>query len=158
MCFSGFRSRMGFDNGGAVTAMFAMARQLMGEHICLKRMSLIEGSLLGLWLLIFNAAPALAHPHVWVTMKSELVYAPDGSVTAIRHSWAFDDMFSTYALQGIEHETNGTFTREELAALADTNVSLKEHDYFNYARLDGKMRNDVFSDPTDYCSTTRIPY
>src|SRR5262249_52945686 len=75
----------------------------------------------------------------------------DGSVTAIRHAWAFDDMFSAYALQGVEQKTKGAFTREELAALADTNVtSLKEHDYFNYARVDGKIRNDVFGDPTDY--------
>jgi hypothetical protein len=25
-----------------------------------------------------------AHPHVWVTMSSELIYAADGSVTGIR--------------------------------------------------------------------------
>src|SRR5690242_5392278 len=40
------------------------------------------------------AGPALAHPHVWITMKSEVVVGPDGAVTAIRHHWAFDDMFS----------------------------------------------------------------
>jgi ABC-type uncharacterized transport system substrate-binding protein len=103
------------------------------------------------WLLSLAVVPALAHPHVWVTMKSELVYAPDGSVTAIRHAWAFDDMFSVYATQGIEHKTKGAFTREELASLADTNVtSLKEYEYFNYARVDGKKRKDVFGDPVDY--------
>ena len=58
--------------------------------------------LAGLWLFFTPVAPAIAHPHVWVTIKSELLYAPDGSITAIRHAWAFDDMFSTYALQGIE--------------------------------------------------------
>ena len=66
-------------------------------------------------------------------MKSEVIYAPDGSVTGIRHAWSFDDMFSTYALQGIEHKKNGVYTREELAPLAETNVtSLKEYKYFNY--------------------------
>jgi ABC-type uncharacterized transport system substrate-binding protein len=100
---------------------------------------------------LISGSTALAHPHVWVTMKSELVYAPDGSITAIRHAWAFDDMFSVYATQGIEHKTNGVFTREELASLADTNVtSLKEYDYFNYARIDGKKRKDAFGDPVDY--------
>ena len=48
------------------------------------------------------AVPARAHPHVWVTMKSELVYAADGTTTGVRHAWTFDDMFSTYALQGLE--------------------------------------------------------
>ena len=47
-------------------------------------------------------ATAEAHPHVWITSSSELMYAPDGSVTGVRYAWTFDDMFSTYALQGIE--------------------------------------------------------
>ena len=38
------------------------------------------------------ATDAQAHPHVWVTMTTELVYAPDGSATAVRHAWTFDDM------------------------------------------------------------------
>ena len=49
---------------------------------------------------VFAAAPATAHPHVWVTMHTELVYAADGSVTGVRHAWAFDDMFSAFATQG----------------------------------------------------------
>ena len=85
------------------------------------------------------AAAAEAHPHVWVTMQTELVYAPDGSITGIRHAWSFDDMFSTFATQGIESKEKGKFTREELAPLAKVNVeSLKEYDYFTYATADGK--------------------
>ena len=85
------------------------------------------------------ATPALAHPHVWVTMHSELVYAPDGTITGVRHHWAFDDMFSAFATQGLESKEKGKFTREELAPLAKVNVeSLKEYDYFTYATADGK--------------------
>jgi ABC-type uncharacterized transport system substrate-binding protein len=85
------------------------------------------------------AAPARAHPHVWVTMRTELVYAPDGRITGIRHAWSFDDMFSTFATQGLESKEKGKFTREELAPLAKVNVeSLKEFDYFTYATADGK--------------------
>jgi ABC-type uncharacterized transport system substrate-binding protein len=85
------------------------------------------------------AAPALAHPHVWVTMNSELVYGPDGSVTGINHSWAFDDMFSAFATQGTESKVKGQFTREELAPLAKVNIeSLKEYDYFTYVTADGQ--------------------
>ncbi|HET7911871.1 MAG TPA: DUF1007 family protein [Pseudolabrys sp.] len=81
---------------------------------------------------------AQAHPHVWVTMQTELVYAPDGSITGIRHAWSFDDMFSTFATQGLESKEKGKFTREELAPLAKVNVeSLKEYDYFTYATADG---------------------
>ena len=85
------------------------------------------------------AAPARAHPHVWVTMHTELVYAPDGSITGIHHAWSFDDMFSTFATQGLESKEKGKFTRAELAPLAKVNVeSLKEFDYFTYATADGK--------------------
>jgi ABC-type uncharacterized transport system substrate-binding protein len=81
---------------------------------------------------------AHAHPHVWVTIKSELVYAPDGSVTDVRHAWTFDDMFSVFATQGIEAKKKGQFTREELAPLAEVNVtSLKEYDFFTYASANG---------------------
>jgi len=95
------------------------------------------------------ADAANAHPHVWVTMKSELVYAPDGSVTGVRHAWQFDDMFSTFATQGIESKKKGEFTREELAPLAEVNVtSLKEFDYFTYAKANGKKT--PFAPPKDY--------
>lgn len=92
---------------------------------------------------------AFAHPHVWVTMKSELVYAPDGSATGVRHAWTFDDMFSTFATQGLESKQKGAFTREELAPLAEVNVtSLKDFDYFTYAKANGKKT--AFNDPVDY--------
>ena len=93
--------------------------------------------------------PAAAHPHVWVTMTSQLVYGPDGSVTGIRHAWAFDDMFSTFATQGLESKEKGVFTREELKPLAEVNVtSLKEYDFFTYAKVSGKKT--PLTDPVDY--------
>jgi ABC-type uncharacterized transport system substrate-binding protein len=85
------------------------------------------------------AGAAQAHPHVWVTFHSQLVYAPDGTLTGVRHEWAFDDMFSVFATQGIETKEKGKFTREDLAPLAEVNVtSLKEYDYFTYLKADGK--------------------
>lgn len=110
---------------------------------------LIRRTMLALAALVLAQAGAFAHPHVWVTMKSELVYAPDGSVTGIRQAWTFDDMYSTFALQGLDSKQKGVFTREELAPLAEVNVtSLKEFDYFTYAKAAGKKT--PFVDPTDY--------
>jgi ABC-type uncharacterized transport system substrate-binding protein len=92
------------------------------------------------------ALPAAAHPHVGVTATSELIYAPDGSVTGIRQHWTFDDMFSAFAVQGLACKEKGKFTRKELAPLAKTNVeSLKEFAYFTYATADGKKA--PFADP-----------
>ena len=100
-------------------------------------------------LLSLSITHANAHPHVWVTFHSEVLYSADGAMTGIRHAWTFDDMFSAYALQGTSHAKKGQYTREELAALAQVNVtSLKEYDYFTYARADGKKLK--FADATDY--------
>jgi ABC-type uncharacterized transport system substrate-binding protein len=109
--------------------------------------------LLGLLLLAgalaFGARVAEAHPHVWITATSELIYAPDGSISGVRHAWTFDDMFSTYALQGIESKTKGIYSHEELAPLAQTNVeSLKEFGFFTFAKADGKK--EKFQEPVDY--------
>jgi ABC-type uncharacterized transport system substrate-binding protein len=97
------------------------------------------------------ASPVLAHPHVWVTMKEELIYAPDGALVGIRHAWTFDEMFSAYATQGISARTKGQFTREELQSLAKLNVeSLKQDGYYTNAWIDGQKRTDIFEAPTEY--------
>jgi ABC-type uncharacterized transport system substrate-binding protein len=97
----------------------------------------------------FGATAAQAHPHVWVTSSSELVYAADGSITGVRHAWTFDDMFTTYALQGIETKTKGVYSREQLAPLAKDNVeNLKEFGFFTFAKADGKKQK--FEEPVDY--------
>ncbi len=98
---------------------------------------------------VLGANAAQAHPHVWITASSELIYAPDGSISGVRHAWTFDDMFSTYALQGIESKTKGVYSREELSSLAQTNVeSLKEFGFFTFAKADGKKQK--FQEPVDY--------
>jgi len=105
--------------------------------------------LLLLGALVLASGAANAHPHVWITATSELVYGPDGALTGVRHAWTFDDMFSSYALQGLETKTKGVYTREELAPLAQTNVeSLKEYAFFTFAKADGKK--EKFLEPIDY--------
>jgi ABC-type uncharacterized transport system substrate-binding protein len=104
---------------------------------------------LGALLLLGTAGTAAAHPHVWLTIKSEVVYAPDGSFTAVRHVWTFDEMFSAFATQGLDKNGDGKLSREELQELAEVNVSsLKEFDYFTVAKVGDKPV--VFDAPTDY--------
>jgi ABC-type uncharacterized transport system substrate-binding protein len=112
-------------------------------------MKLLARTVIAAFVGLALSAPVSAHPHVWVTMTSALVYTPDGAVTGVRYAWAFDDMYSTYALEGIEQKTKGVYTREELKALAEVNVtSLKEFDFFTYAKANGKKAE--FTDPVDY--------
>jgi ABC-type uncharacterized transport system substrate-binding protein len=100
-------------------------------------------------LVVAGGSVAEAHPHVWITAVSELLFAPDGSITGVRHAWTFDDMFASYALQGIETKQKGVYSREELGPLAQTNVdSLHEYAFFTFAKVDGKK--EKFLEPVDY--------
>jgi ABC-type uncharacterized transport system substrate-binding protein len=120
----------------------------------MKAARLLLMSMLLAGVLVAGGGTAQAHPHVWVTATSELVYSADGLLTGVRYAWTFDDMFSSYALQGIETKTKGVYTREELAPLAQVNVeSLKEFDYFTSAEADGK--NQDFVQPIDYFMDTK---
>jgi ABC-type uncharacterized transport system substrate-binding protein len=76
------------------------------------RAKLLFGAL-GAFALMFATA-ANAHPHVWVTLKSDLVFAPDGKIAAVRHAWTFDEMFSVFATQGLDKDGDGKLSREEL--------------------------------------------
>lgn len=94
------------------------------------------------------AAPAEAHPHVFVTVKSTVIYQ-NGAPSAVRHAWRFDDMFSAFAVQGLDTDGDGKFSREELQDLAEVNVtSLGEFDFFTFGKAGGE---DIsFSAPVDY--------
>ncbi|KAF2990671.1 DUF1007 family protein [Methylocystis sp. MJC1] len=82
-------------------------------------------------------AVAQAHPHVWVAVRSEAVFGPEGKILGVRHAWEFDEMYSAFAVQGLGKDGKPP-TRDELAPLAKTNVeSLAEFDYFTYAKQNG---------------------
>ena len=42
-----------------------------------------------------------AHPHVWITVKSQIAFTPDGKIKAVIHDWVFDEMYSSFATQGL---------------------------------------------------------
>ncbi|MEP9355171.1 DUF1007 family protein [Xanthobacter sp. KR7-65] len=102
--------------------------------------------------LVLLPRPAAAHPHVWVTMKTELVYGADGQLAALKQAWTFDDAFTAFALQGMEKQKDGSYGDDVLKPLAEVNItSLKEYEYF----VRGKTATAklAFKDPTDYYLT-----
>ncbi len=102
----------------------------------------------GLALGLAAAAPAIAHPHVWVTVKSQIAFTPDGKVSAVVHDWVFDEMYSSFATQGLA-KPGELVKREQFAPLAQENAgSLAEIGYFTTLKIGGKSVD--FGSVTDY--------
>jgi ABC-type uncharacterized transport system substrate-binding protein len=94
-------------------------------------------------------AAASAHPHVWVTFEIEIVYGKDKAITGFRHHWTFDNMYTTFAIQGLDKNNDGKYDRGELQELAKVNISsLKEFDYFMFPKVKGKLVDR--EEPRDY--------
>ncbi|MDA7949094.1 MAG: DUF1007 family protein [Hyphomicrobiaceae bacterium] len=86
------------------------------------------------------SSAASAHPHVWVSTKTEVVHDAQGRITGFQHRWTFDEVFSTYAAQGMDKNGDGKFDRAELAELAKVNItSLSEFDFFTFAKVGEKQ-------------------
>ncbi len=98
---------------------------------------------------LWTAAPAAAHPHVWVTVEAEVIYEGRTSITGFRHKWTFDEYYSSFAIVGLDKNGDGQYDREELQELAEINVmSLKEFGYFTFPKLSGELLERA--QPRDY--------
>ena len=98
------------------------------------------------------APELLAHPHVWATVRSEIVFGPNHQITGIRHAWTFDEFYTAMAVEGLDTNKDGVYSKEELAPLAKVNVdSLKDFDYFTFVHFDGEDDKLIkLKPPVDY--------
>jgi ABC-type uncharacterized transport system substrate-binding protein len=99
--------------------------------------------------LTIGAGPAVAHPHVWSDMRSDLVLDDQGRAVAINVEWIFDPGYTEAAIEGMDANKDGIYSSAELHPVATENIrALKEFRYFVAARSGGK---DVpYSDVTEY--------
>ncbi len=98
-------------------------------------------------LLLVAAETAMAHPHVFVTAKTTIVFGRNGNVEGLRQVWTFDKMFSAYAIQGAG--SSNVPTRADLQSLARENAEgLVEFDYFTTLKANGVVQS--FEPPRDY--------
>ncbi len=97
---------------------------------------------------LFAASAALAHPHVWVTVHSQIAFSPDGKVASIVHDWVFDEMYSSFATQGLA-KPGELVKREVFAPLAQENAGgLAQIGYFTTLKIGGKAVD--FGNVTEY--------
>ena len=89
-------------------------------------------------LTMVGAAPARAHPHVWVTVEATVLYDDKKQVSGLEERWSFDKAYSEYALEGLEQDAAGNYTPAAYASLAKENMeSLKDYNYFTEVYAEG---------------------
>lgn len=94
-----------------------------------------------------GAPPAHAHPHVFVSVQTTVNY-DKGTITGLTHRWTFDDLYTAMAVQGLDTNGDGAFSKDELAELAKINMEgLKEFAYFTFAKLGSQDLK--FAEPVD---------
>lgn len=110
--------------------------------------AMIRRALIAAALGVAWAAAAKAHPHLWVTTQTTVVYER-GAFTGLRHTWIFDEFYAATAIEGLDKNKDGKYDREELAELAKVNIEgLKDFDYFTYPKLAGQDLK--LGEATDY--------
>lgn len=86
------------------------------------------------------ATPAFAHPHVWIAMRSDVVFNDKGEVSGIAVEWTFDDGYAQVALDGLDANGDGVYSQDELEPLTKENLSsLKDYNYFVVPRVNGEV-------------------
>ena len=100
-------------------------------------------------LLAFAPRLAVAHPHEWIDAAAELVFDDQGRLAAVRHHWRFDEGFTAFALQGLDTNHDGKYSKDELKPLAQENVELvADYDFFTVLLSgDDELK---FGKPTGY--------
>lgn len=80
------------------------------------------------------AAPALAHPHIFIDAKARIVFDDNGNLAAIENEWTFDEAFSAWQIQGLDTDGDGVTSSEEMQELADENmIGLAEYQFYTFA-------------------------
>lgn len=45
------------------------------------------------------SAPAQAHPHVWIDLKTELVFSPGAEIEGLTFDWTFDELYTAFIIE-----------------------------------------------------------
>ncbi len=88
---------------------------------------------------------------MFVSVKSDAVFGPEGKIIAIRHTWTFDEMYSSFAVEGMTGAGKGP-SEAELQGIAKQNVEdLAQYGWFTQARVGSQKL--TFAAPVDYSMT-----
>ena len=97
---------------------------------------------------LMGGSPASAHPHVWVTAQTTVLF-DNGAIGGLHYVWTFDELYTAMAIEGLDTNNDGAYDTQELADLAQTNMDgMQDLGYFTVAKLgDSSIK---FKSPIDY--------
>ena len=88
------------------------------------------------WLQV--SASAVAHPHLWVGMRTGILFDDAGKVEALQVHWRFDELYSLLLLEELKGP-DGEISDDRLQDLARQNIeNLKEFSYFTFIEVAGQ--------------------
>jgi ABC-type uncharacterized transport system substrate-binding protein len=101
-------------------------------------------------LMCLTPIPALAHPHVFADAKLEVVEGPDKTLLELKHTWYFDEVFSSSVMMDYDKNTDLKLEPDELADISNTVVnSLADYSYYTLVTLNGNISVGAY-DPSLY--------
>lgn len=78
-----------------------------------------------------------AHPHNWITVKSEFLINEKGQLSEVRESWQFDVYFSMITIADVLHESR--IEPNSLQLLADDMINnMESYQYFSSLKMNNK--------------------
>jgi ABC-type uncharacterized transport system substrate-binding protein len=90
-------------------------------------------------LALFLPRFALAHPHAWIDTRTILQFNSDHQLESLKSTWVFDELYSAWAVNGLDVNKDGKYSTDELAQVAKGNLTeLKEWGYFTVLKVDDK--------------------
>lgn len=96
-----------------------------------KHVKFLKAASLCLFVALMGAgsAPAVAHPHAWIDIRSAVLLDGEGRVTAIEEEWLFDEFYTLFVLGGWKGKA--VDVAAQLKELARINLeNLKPYGYF----------------------------
>jgi ABC-type uncharacterized transport system substrate-binding protein len=89
------------------------------------------------FLVVFEAWPAQAHPHVWIDANVTFVFEQK-AVTGVRLEWTFDEIFSTLVIREHDKNRNQKFEEAEVESVRrEAFVATREYSYFTHITVAG---------------------
>ena len=94
-----------------------MINKLMSRRVktCVGRAALILG--------LLGVNPALmAHPHVWIEVHNAITLDDQQRIISIEAYWRFDELYSAFAIQGLDANNDGIYSSKELHPILQDNL------------------------------------